>query len=208
MTRHEMSSKGADVVKPVDAFLRDCVRVLLKEVGFSKRGRDFRLVATNGDLAAINFLSWRLGEREAEFYVDAGVSPLPWIEWREHVDAVQDETSASALWWTRLRSPHNHLGLWQFNLDESERIEELVTKLTSLAEKLRSLTDRRLLLNLVRDPATRIQELRRSRAESVALLLVDEGPSPELAEALRAMEAEEDSDRRMVAWIRAKLSRY
>ncbi len=60
------------MVKPLDAFLRDHVRPLLKDEGFSKKGRDFRLIARIGDVALVNFSPWRMDYCEVEFILDAG----------------------------------------------------------------------------------------------------------------------------------------
>ena len=69
------------MVKPLGAFLRDHARAPLKAKGFSKKHRDFRLTVLNGDVALINFFSWRLGDCEVEFFLDAGIAPRTQFEW-------------------------------------------------------------------------------------------------------------------------------
>lgn len=193
------------MAKPLDVFLRDHVRAPLKAKGFSKKGRDFRLNTTNGDTALISFFPWRLGDCEAEFFLEIGVLPLPWIEWSKDVIGEVDDSIASALWWKRVHSPFRHTGLWQFNLNDNERISFFLDELSSTADYLRSAADRQKLMSVVRDPATAVQDLRHSREHALALLLVDGGPSGELEEVLRALESKDPTDD-VASWVRARLS--
>ncbi|TDP90561.1 DUF4304 domain-containing protein [Labedaea rhizosphaerae] len=200
------------MVKPLDAFLRDTVRPFLKEKGFSKKGRDFRFVAPNGDTALIGFQSWRLGLREVEFNLDVGILPVPWVEWLEQVSGVNDQSIGGALWWKRLFSPFTYMespfpytDTWIVNLDDNERIDVLLGALGAAADRLRILVDRRNLISVVRDSATAVQDLRHSREHSMALLLVDDGPSRELDELLQVLEAR-DPDDKVASWVRAKLA--
>lgn len=190
-------------VRPLDAFLRDHVRAPLKEKGFSRKGRDFRLTAPNGDVALINFFSWRLGDREVEFFLDVGILPLTWTEFLNDRFGEADGSIASTLWWTRLNSPFKSLGLWQFDLDDTERMPHFLRELASQADCLRFLIDRQNLVSEVRK--TEIQRLRSSREHALASLLVGEGPSHELEETLRVLEAKDSSDE-LAAWIRTRLS--
>jgi hypothetical protein len=193
------------VVKPLDAFLRDHVRAPLKEKGFSRKGRDFRLVSENGDVALINFAPWRTGDREVEFILDAGILPLTKIEWEKDTLGVVDGSVASALWWTRLNSPFMGTGTWQFNLDDSERISAFLTALGALVDRLHFLIDRQNLISMVRDPATPVQDLRSSREHALAWLLVDQGPSRELEEIVQSLESN-DPDDVLASWVRVRLS--
>lgn len=190
-------------MKPLDAFLCVHVRELLKEKGFSRKGRDFRLTAPSGDVALISFFSWRLDDCEVEFYLDAGILPLAKVEWERDVLGATSGSVASALWWTRLGSPFKASGLWQFDLDDNERISLFLEKLASLADCLRSLTDRQNLISVVRE--TEIQQLRASREHALAFLLVEEGASPELESILRRLESHNPDDG-LAAWVRARLS--
>jgi hypothetical protein len=200
------------VVKPLDVFLRDYVRSPLKEKGFSKKGRDFRLTIPGGDVALINFLSWRMDFCEVEFILDAGIlSPLH-LEWQNEMRDLEGSSIANTLWWTRLKSPFAYrenqflpTDTWAINFDDEERISFFLGELAALADHLRSLLDRRNLISMVRDPATAIQDLRPSRETALALLLVDAGPSPELEEILRALEAKNPTDD-VASWVRSRLS--
>lgn len=200
------------MVKPLDVFLRDHVRPLLKEKGFSKKGRDFRLVAPNGDMALVNFLAWRMDYCEVEFIVDVGILVSSHVEWQKEMLDSEESSIANALWWTRLRSPFAYretqflpTDTWVLNFDDEERISFFLAELASLADRLRAMIDRHHLISVVRDPATEIQQLRPSREHALALLLVDEGTSRELEEALRALESQNPADD-VASWIRARLS--
>lgn len=192
------------MVKPLDVFLRDHVRPMLKEKGFSKKGRDFRIGATRGDVALVNFFSWRLGDCEVEFFLEVGVLPLPWVEWCEDAIGEVDDSIVSALWWKRVNSPFRPLGLWQFDLKDEERTSFFLAELSSVADHLCALVDRQKLISVVRDPATAVQELRHSREHALALLLVDDGPSPELDDILRVLESGNPADD-VASWVRARL---
>ena len=212
--------KGIPVVKPLDVFLRDHVRAPLKDKGFSKKGRDFRLVGPAGDVAVVNFFSRRLGYGDVEFILDAGIILLPHIDWLESVLGGEGGSGASvgsvesALWWTRLKSPYTYVpspvvpytDTWVFDLDDSDRVSFFLGELNSLVDRLRVLVDRQNLISMVRDPATEVQQLRSSREHALAFLLVDEGPSRELDEILRVLESKDPSDD-VASWVRARLSR-
>lgn len=82
---------------------------------------------------------------------------------------------ASALWWTRLKSPYTYMpspvvpytDTWVFNLNDNERISFFLDELNSLVDRLRVLVDRQNLILVVRDPATAVQDLRSSREHAL-----------------------------------------
>ena len=199
------------VVKPLDVFVRDRVRPLLKEKGFSRSHHTFRSVAPNGDLAVIELRGWRLMQYELEFFTEVGLAPSTSIEWSEaRFGRRAYRNCLEAIWWKRLRSPFvkpdsvtpttDH---WQFNPDDDDRIAVFLSELASAADHLKVLMDRQSLISVVRGPATK--ELRYSRDVSLALLLVDEGESPELEAALRALENKNPDDD-VASWVRARLA--
>ena len=200
------------MVKPLDVFLRDHVRPLLKEKGFSKKGRDFRLVAASGDVAFISFRPWKLGLYDVEFLATGGMLPRLWIEWRVDTYGLADGSTVSPILEKRVLSPYPylesvnpHTETWLLNANDTERIDAFLSRLSSLCEELSLLLDRQNLISVARDSATSVQIFRVARERVLAVLLVDEGPSPELDEALRALEARDPNDI-VASWVRSRLA--
>lgn len=199
------------MVKPIDVLLRDHVRAPLKEKGYTRKGHNFRLTAPTGDIALIHFHSFPMGRHDVECYIEAAVLSVPYHDWLNHRLGRNDPMSTGGVIWSdRVQSPFVEPGsslanspFWELNLSYHEQIAELLRRVTAVADRLRHLLDRRNLLALARDPATRPQGLRPSREFAVGFLLVDDGPSPELEDALRELEEQHPADD-LVAWLRTR----
>jgi hypothetical protein len=169
---------------------------VLETAGFVRRGRTFRLVGGKGDQAIIG-IERTAGSRGdwVEFYVHAAVVPVPYWAWLQHVFpsvADREPEYSDGLWRHRVEAPANlraDAGPWTTDLWLLAGSAAVPACGSSLATILRtetiplatSLLDRPTFLNLTRDPSN---PLGTSLGPADLILLVDEGPSPELDQAI------------------------
>jgi hypothetical protein len=193
-------------VKALDQVLRDRIAPVLKEAGFSRKGRLFWLESAAGDRAFVSFGAFKLGQHDAEFFVDVGVLPTVYADFVTR----DGDGVAGGLWTDRLQVPGKQtLAMrdhWSFDAGDDAAAQTLTESVRQVLPKLVHLLDRANLLAYVRDASTRPQEIKiQPREDAVTLLLADQGPSAELEQRLAALEAT-DPDDVLVAFIRKRLA--
>jgi hypothetical protein len=197
-------------VKALDQVLRDRIAPALKEAGFSRKGRLFWLESPGGDRAFVSFGAFKLGQHDAEFFVDVAVLPAVYADFVTRDGG--GVTVADGLWTDRLAVPGKQtLAMrdhWSFDAGDEAAAQTLTESVRQVLPKLVHLLDRANLLAYVRDPSTRPQEIKiQPREDAVTLLLADQGPSAELEQRLAALEAA-DPDDVLVAFIRKRLAAH
>jgi hypothetical protein len=207
------------------SLLREHVTPLLSEFGFRREGRRYRLVAGNGDQAFVAFQRSRTDPGAAdEFFVNLAVVPVPYWDWLRHIrpgDALTDNLQAEeadGLWRDRLVAPPQFaagIEPWQAERWLLDSVENLPACGAALATALREqavpqltqLLDRREFLALSRDPA---RPLGPGVGPAELILLVDEGPSPELEAEIARCEALDSADYPVAGdlarWARARIA--
>lgn len=197
-------------MKPFDILIRDHVNLIMKEHRFKRYGRVYVYHEEGRHQASIQFRAWPLPDYEISFHADAWVRPLVWVEW-EHRDSEIEKLPKSALrtggiWWRRINFSRNMGGNWKFNSNDTTAIDELTTKLHDMCALLVRMTDPKVLLETIRDPATPRSDIATSLRESaLAIMLCDAGPSPELEAVLRILEGE-DPQHIVAVWVRERLA--
>ncbi len=82
------SPRPASRTKPLDQVVRDRIAPVLKELGFSRKGRKFTLERADGARAWTEVRAYRLGQHDAEFFVEFFVQPRVWRDmaraWHGH----------------------------------------------------------------------------------------------------------------------------
>ena len=204
----------------LDQLLRDHVSPVLEAAGFVRRGRTYRLIADNGDQAIIA-IERTAGSRGdvVEFYVHAAVVPVPYWAWIQHVfPTVGDRAPdySDGLWRHRVEAPPTcraDAGPWTTDLwllagpsAVASCGEQLATILrTETAPLTTSLLNRATFLALTRDPT---KPLGVSIGPADLMLLVDEGPSPELDKAIAHYRSLDPTDypaaADLAAWAEAR----
>lgn len=216
--------------------LRTVVGPALRKEGFAGSGSNWRKRNSHGDWACVNVQKSAYGTaNDVSAYVNLSINPLPihLFDRRQRVGPLNMKPSTAmgdALWFGRL-DPPGRSGSWIFGDGAvgTAMIQEMVGTLREVGlPTLESLLDRATLFDLLADDASEQIKgghlMTWSRPAMRALLLSDEGASPELEELLERLEAEallpqhEDfSDeqnesfsrrrREVVVWIRERISR-
>ena len=210
------------VANPLDVMLRAFVAPVLIGAGFSRAGRTYRLAAGSGDLAVVAFQAWTYSPDVVGFYATAGLAPVPWVAWIHRDDGESTRACRPGIeaklvgpdivppreWWRGVGDPEFH-PLWGF--ERSVSCEGCGRALaTVLAEHavptLRRLLDRRALLTEFRSPTEpSLRGPLHPPELNEILLLVDDGPSGELNELLRRLDAAHP-DSEFAAWTRRRLA--
>jgi hypothetical protein len=195
-------------VKPIQVLLRDHAGTLLRDLGFRRSGGTFRHIAANGDVAIVSIRSWRLMQAELEFWVEMGLVTRVMLDYRTDLgedvrpDLVQF-TDTYDTWSTRMRDPARTVfdgnDLWQFNLDDDGTMQRFLTALDASATSLIALTHRPALIEALRHPTPGVQ-MQTPSAWSLALVMADQGRSPELDRLLEELR-ETDQDPDLVTWL-------
>jgi hypothetical protein len=178
-------------VRVLDRTIRERIAPIMKAAGFKRKGRLFWLESAMGDRAFLWFSPFKLGEHDAEFFVDAGIVPAAYADFvtRDGDSAVMTGT---ALWSLRLTVPgkQGYVGrdLWSFDAGDEEATEKLTATIRDVVPGLVQLLDPAHLLEHVRDPSTRPQEIRLPRQNAITLLLSEHGSADELEGLLVALE--------------------
>ena len=196
-------------MKPIEVLLRDRAAPLLKGHGFRRSGGTFRHNTAKGDVAVVSIRSWRLMEAELEFWVEMGLVTRVMLEYRAALgEEVRPElvgfTDTFGTWSTRMRDPAKTVlegnDLWQFDLDDEGSVQRFLATLDSSVAELIALTERPALIEALRHPAPTVQT---GSAWSLALLMADQGRSPELESLLEELrDAGRDTDE--ITWLEAR----
>lgn len=197
-------------VKPVQILLRDHAGPLLRGHGFRRSGGTFRHIASNGDVAIVSIRSWRLMQTELEFFVEYGLVPRAWLDYRASLgEDVRPElvqfTDTYDTWSARMRDPARMAlegnDLWQFNLHDEAAMRRFLTTLDSSATELIALTQRPALIEAMRHPEPGVQT---GLTWGLALVMADQGRSPELDRLLGELREMDDQDPDQVTWLEAR----
>lgn len=215
-------------MKPVDRLIRDYARPVLAEAGFRRKGNKFSRTAPNGDMACVDFHTrsgvvtmvdggMRAMPDWSSFVVTIGLMPVPRWDWLCHQFpelAKKTPDSAYGLWTSRVLPPP------EMAEDAAARESWLITgagqvpgRGEHLARLLRDdvlpllvrCLDRAEFLALCRDPA---RPLDPPPSDADLILLVDDGPSPELDAALATLDGLDPTDfpvaAEYAAWLRTR----
>ena len=148
-------------------------------------------------------------QTELEFFVEIGLVTRVWLDYRASLDEdVRPElvqfTDTYDTWSARMRDPARTVfegnDLWQFNLDDEATMRRFLTTLGSSAIELIALTQRPALIEAMRHPEPGVQT---GLTWGLALVMADQGRSPELDHLLGELEDSVD-DRNLVTWLQAR----
>jgi hypothetical protein len=202
--------------------LRTYVAPVLRDLGFTRRGRRYRSTAPSGDQAEIEIEPFALRDGRARFAVSYGVAPVPLSGWLLRIeDPAQLPDRAYAMWHDSLTvpgrsayppTPRDSMGYllphneFAFAVDDPAAEAACGTTVAGLLQDmvvpvLMQLLDRATLLATIQDTATPPGRLGASDSLAPLMLLADEGPSEELDAGLRPIETEGDP-LGFVAWAR------
>ena len=214
-------------MKPVDRLVRDHARPVLTEAGFRRKGNRFWLTAPNGDVACVDFQTqagvtvmrpdgvhampdW------AAFFVNIGVVPVPRWDWLCHQFpglSKQVPEASHGLWTSRAVAPPEVADDVISDSWVVKGADQVAVCGEHLARVLRDdvvpllvwCLDRAEFLALCRDPA---RPLDPPPSDAELILLVDDGPSPDLDAALAVLGARDPHDypvaAEYAAWLRAR----
>jgi hypothetical protein len=209
-------------VNPLDRMLRTYVMPVLREAGFSKRGRTYRFTAANGDQAEVDIEAFALRGGRVRFAVSYGVGPSPLTGWLLRIEDPDELPDRPYTMWRDSLSvpgrnarqpaardaagdllPHDEFAFAADDPAEEAACGTSVAELlqTTVVPVLMRMLDRATLLATIQDPATPPGQLGASDRLAPLMLLADEGPSHNLDEGLRPIEAEGDP-LGFVAWAR------
>ncbi|GAA1955728.1 hypothetical protein GCM10009798_13710 [Nocardioides panacihumi] len=179
------------MAKPFDQVVRDRIAPVAKDAGYTKKGRLFIREDERGDRAVLEARQHRLGQHDAEFFLDVHVQPRIW---RDYLTQDGGDTHAG-IWSDRLRPPGQRAGgmsdLWSFDLADEASGRVLSEAVAAALPALVRLLDADNLLPLVR--AKNAATGRPSA--TVAALLCTQGPSEELEALLSTLEQEDPDER-------------
>ena len=189
--------------------LRDVVGPFLRTHGFKGSGKTWRLWFDNGDCAIVNVQSsrWNSGT-DLRFFVNLGYIVPALVEWR----ATRRSSPSNAklpraedgIWWTRLDPAGGNQWVASSREGMHSAADELVDLLANKAiPTLLSLRDKKTLLNALVTHSTPGFGYVGHTSWDVPLVLVDDGMSPQLEDALAAF----SDDSEFVTWVRARAER-
>jgi len=187
---------------------------VLREAGYRGTAGTYTLTAPGGDVAIVNLQKSRWNSAdEVAFTVNLAIVPVPWFDWQQKEHGLASKA--------RLREYH---GLWRDRLRPSPTLSEerdfWVVRDETTADacaadvtaklrqdglpRLSSLLDRPALIEAVR--AGDFGFIKMSPTLPLAVILSDHGPSRELEDAVRSLQADqgwlEASRNEAVGWIR------
>jgi hypothetical protein len=97
----------------VDELLKRHVTPVVREVGFTRSGASYRMVAENGDVAIVDVRRWTTDPAVDGFQMSLSVAPLPYAEWlnrdRPERMARPRGREHALLSWTLKAPPECHL---------------------------------------------------------------------------------------------------
>jgi uncharacterized protein DUF4304 len=179
---------GAAQAPGVAQFFTDFATPVLAAHGFSRKGRTYRHRADGGDLAVVEFQA-SSGSTPQRYlcYINLAVVTAAWLDWITQGKPPAEPGSAYGLYRTRLLRPGTGDDLWSIDSPDTarQRGQELAEVLPARLSELVRLLDRDEFRHRVRsDPAL---SARQSELVMEIALLVDDGPSRALDDALARM---------------------
>lgn len=206
----------------LDIFINQTFTDILSSRGFKKRGRTYRLTSPAGDQILFNISSDALQGTVQYFVLTVAVTPLIMLDYYHHTLGspinrplrVSDWVATSNILAPSGQYSRNATIDWPFKgvTESAETATEIRRILTGgILDYLCSLLDRRSLLSLTRAEAGSSDEwalLWSTFNSTVAsiLLLIQDGPSDELATALR--QAKIKGYNQTFEWARSYLDRH
>lgn len=192
--------------KPLDQVVRDRIAPVLKELGFSRKGRKFTFERADGARAFASLRSYRLGRNDVEFHLDFVAQPRIW---RDFADLRMGAGSEWGLWQPRLRGPaHDH---WGFDLDDERTGTTLTDAVATAAPTVVAHLDPASLLAHARTGVAAHHFGTRRDVVLPVLMAAAEGPSPELDALLTELDQDPDwpdFNPVLTAFIRAWLAEH
>lgn len=193
-TRHDVGVATQDHLKVA---LRAIVGPFLRGQGFKGSGATWRLTASNGDVAVLNVQSSQFSSvDDLRCVINMSIVPVPWWDWqRERMSYAGSAApkERDGLWRERLHpagAPTDFDVWWQM-VDEQSSAEAALEMVSQLEHEglptLRQLLDRVALMASIRRADLGFLKGRPNRYSfdrALAMLLADDGPSPELDELL------------------------
>lgn len=180
------------MVAPLDQLLREQVAPALASEGYRKSRRLFTRENAAGDRAFIEFRSHPMGDgADVNVIIDVALQPRGYAEWLEFLAG--RKANAVGMLLRRPRQPvivGRAPDVWSLNLSDRQRADALIEMVVSDARSYADLLDRNSLLDKFRTgelPSSRDNGI--GREFGLALLLSDDGPSPELDGLLPAIRA-------------------
>jgi hypothetical protein len=169
----------------------------LRAAGFRGTAGNWSLTASSGDVAIVNLQKSRWNTaNEVGFTVNLAVVPAPWFEWMKkqyRLTATAKPREYHGLWRDRLRPADGLSRDGQFWVVRDEPsaaacAEDVTTQLeTAGIPRLLHLLDRKALTEAIK--AGDFGYIKMSPLIPLAVMLSDEGSSPELEETLRHLES-------------------
>ncbi|GAB2575611.1 DUF4304 domain-containing protein [Kribbella endophytica] len=202
-------------MNPLDQLLKDHVTPVLTEHGFAKAGKVYRREAGTGDLAFVVFRRWQTGVGEhAEFVVNVSVLPTTQWAWLVHDQpktAGRKPQYGDGLWQGQVAAPAEFAaGEWdteRWRIADPSDVDRVGAGLAQVLTEqtvpmLTRMLDRKQFLTMIEDPA-----YKPGLGHGEVMLLVGEGPSPELEAALAWYDAKDPAEwpaaARLARWARA-----
>ncbi|WP_235532632.1 hypothetical protein [Nocardioides sp. Root140] len=197
-------------MKPVDEVVRDRIAPVLRRAGFQRRRRHFWFDSASGDRAYVEVRPFKLGFREAEFFVDLGVQPRIWADWLGR----DGGETRDVLWADRLMVPGRRPPMadhWSFDLVDEPAGDLLATELSARLPEILGLLDPALLLGYARTLPRPGRKISVRPEIALAVMLATQGPSDELEQSLGALATDPDwvaFDTEFVAFVRGWIAQH
>jgi hypothetical protein len=203
------------VVRPVDALLRDFVSKPARQAGFRKKSRTFVFGNANGDLVGFDFQGSSAQNGNAEFYINCSLWPLTWAEWVARQGEDRAYHPAVGLGHTRFRAPADVTAPGKFGrvdrfvieLDETTwlrkgtALQQFVT--AAIVPYLIAWLDADLSADLCYEPSDSLGM--RRIAYWRFFVLLNHGPSSDLAETWERLESRPTFDDEIAPWATSRL---
>lgn len=203
----QANMKEAAVATQLEPVLKEFVTPVMKAAGFRKSGKTYRLGPARGDQALVNFQSTLMdfGSTTA-FYVNVAVVSRARFEFHNLDTPAGIDREPTVAWgllrdrlWppsdVEIRRPETspfRSEIWGFGNDDEDRARRCGQQLAAeLGETwlpwLTRMLDRPTLRQFLRDPASEVPTMTLTGPWADAFLLLDDGPSPALDQALAEM---------------------
>lgn len=202
------------------ASVKELVVPLLRDHGFKGSYPTWTCSNAQEDTAVVNVQLSAFNTRDAaSAYVNLAVAPQPWRAWtaaRLDQPLAKAVKESDGLWRQRLGPTHTH-GRWEVTDVNSAReaAEDIAERLRLEAlPTLMPMLDREVMIETVRSGS--LGEMPRSSFElyyemALAVLLADEGPSPELLHVIESLKQRPtevatwpDQRTRLLAWLQQR----
>lgn len=204
-------------MNPLDQLLKDHVTPVLIAHGFAKAGRIYRAEAATGDLAYVAFKRWETGDH-MDVVVNLSVLPTTQWAWLCHDQpktATRKPGPGDGLWQGHVPPPAPYAAdewtteLWRVtDLDQVGAVLARTLAEDTVPMLLRML-DRAEFLRMIQAPDT---TLKPGLGHGEVMLLVDEGPSAALDQALAWYEARDPEEwpaaHELAHWARQRAAEH